>query len=139
MTTATCTAKNRNGASCKMPPLRGKTLCWQHAKGRDAARRRRAAAQAGGKQRGLQLSRQAGGAARSTLDPPPPWWSLSTADDAAGAFAWAAQRLAAGELDSRSATAMATLLNGLVATLREGQVEQRIELLEAALGPRRVG
>lgn len=134
-----CTAKNRNGAPCKMPPLRGQSLCWAHAQGHDVARRRRAAAQAGGQQRGIQLARQAGGGACASLDPPPGWWSLETANDAAGAFAWAAQRLASGELDSRTATSMATLLNGLVATLREGEVEQRIELLEAALGPRRVG
>jgi hypothetical protein len=62
-----------------------------------------------------------------------PWWPLSTIGDVARALAWTAQQLATGNLGNRDAVAMATVLNALVAAMREGETERRIELLEAVL------
>jgi hypothetical protein len=122
-----------------MPALRGGTFCWQHARDHDVERRRREAARSGGRVRGLQIRRAHGAAAASTLEPPPPWWHLESVDDAARGFAWTAQRVAMGELDSKSAAAIVGALNGLVGALRDGAVENRLDMLETVLGPRKVG
>lgn len=138
-TQSTCSAKNVSGKPCGMPALRGGDLCWQHAHGGDVARRRREAARSGGRVRGLQIRRAHGAAAASTLEPAPPWWHLDSVDDAARGFAWTVQRVALGELDSKSAAAIVGALNGLVGALREGAVENRLDILETVMTPRRAG
>jgi hypothetical protein len=56
--------------------------------------------------------------------------------DATGAYRWLILALAARRVDPRQGNAMCQALAGFVASLRDGELERRIEMLEAARGRR---
>ncbi len=66
-------------------------------------------------------------------DDPPEWWELDSQEDARAAFGWAVRELAVGRLDSRTGNAVVSALNGLVASLRDAEQEERLRSLERVL------
>ncbi len=127
----TCVGRLDDGNPCRVPALAGSGFCWNHEPGAEMDERRNEARRAGGRARGLQLSRAT---ANEGLEAEPPsWWGLTRPDDARAAFGWCVVKLAVGRLDSRTGNALVAALNGLVATLKDAEQEQRMRTLERVL------
>ncbi len=75
---------------------------------------------------------------RTALAVPPAWWELATAHDAARGLAFVSQEVLSARLDARTANAATGALVALVNAIRNAELEQRLEAVERALGPRDV-
>ncbi len=127
----TCEAKTKTGKKCSARPLEGKAYCFSHDP--ESTERRETARKAGGKARGAQLRRRVTTQETGT----PSWLPLVSLDDARAAYAWLVGAVVSGRLEARTVNAAAGALGGLVAVIRDCDLEKRIAAIEERSGARK--
>jgi hypothetical protein len=118
-----CEVRNKDGSICGANAQRGKDVCVFHDPAKEADGRR---------------ARRAGGLARSTsvrvLAADTPAIPLTSCKDVVGLLGESIMQTRRGELDPRVANTIGFLSGVLLKALEQGQVEERLLKVEAALG-----
>ncbi len=115
-----------------MPALSGSTVCLAHSTAATARATREAARQAGGEARARQFGRAA--VAADLAAEPPEWFPLATLSDACKGLGYVAREVMLGRMAARDANAATHALAALVPALREAETEERLAIVETALG-----
>ena len=116
----TCSAIARSGSRCRSAPLPGRPYCLLH----DplSAEARREGARKGGKARST--------AARAQRQIP----AAMTTDELAGWLSALFKSVVAGKMEPKVGTAAATIAKALIEVRKQTEIEERLQLLEAAAG-----
>ena len=115
-----CKARTASGARCKARPLVGKAYCFWHDP--DKSEDRREAGRTGGQK----------GRCR-TLPPNAPDFSIECAQDVAGLLTRTINQTLRGEIDPKVANAVGYLSGVILRDREQGEIEERIARIEAAL------
>jgi len=115
-----CQAKTKDGEPCRTPALAGSDFCFFHDP--DRADERFEGRAAGGRQNRM-----------STLSADAPDVQVETCQDVARLLSATINQVRKGELDPRVANAVGYLANIFIKAIEQGDMEKRIEDLEAAV------
>jgi hypothetical protein len=113
-----CTAKKLDGSSCKARAHQGSALCFFH--DNQVAQQRRTAQSAGGRK----------GKARPVPSSPLPDFDLTTPEGLLASFQLTFNRLVRGEIDAKSAHAMAYLCECSRKLIETTLLKKRLERVE---------
>lgn len=115
-----CQAKTPDGADCQAAALAGSDFCFFHDP--DRADDRREANAAGGRQNRMK-----------TLSADAPDVKVESCQDVVRLISETINQVRRGDLDPRIGNAIGYLANVLIRAVEQGDVEKRIEALEAAV------
>lgn len=118
-----CQAKTADGSSCRTAALTGSDFCFFHDP--DRATDRLEANAAGGRQNRMK-----------TLDGTAPDVKIESCQDVVRLISETINQVRRGELDPRVANAIGYLANVLIKAAEQGDMEKRLEDLEAAVKSR---
>ena len=116
-----CKARTKDGTECQTPALAGSDFCFFHDP--DKADERREANSKGGRQDKIK-----------TLSADAPDIQVESCQDVARLISTTINQVRKGELDPRIANAVGYLANVLIRAVEQGDMEERIKSLEAAVG-----
>ena len=117
-----CKARTKDGTECQTPALAGSDFCFFHDP--DKADERFEARAAGGRQNRMK-----------TLSADAPDIQVESCQDVARLISTTINQVRKGELDPRIANAVGYLANVFIKAVEQGDIERRIEELEAAVKP----
>ena len=120
----TCTARTADGSSCRAAALPGSGLCFFHDPTK--AEDRRTAQSLGGSRNRMK-----------TLDADAPDVKVESCQDVVRLISETINQVRKGQIDPRVANAIGYLANVLIKAAEQGDLEKRIEDLEAAVKTKR--
>ena len=120
-----CRARKPDGTGCQAAPLPGSDFCFFHDPGR--ADERREANAAGGRQGKMK-----------TLDAAAPDVKVESCQDVVRLIGETINQVRKGQIDPRVANAVGYLANVLIRAVEQGDIEKRLDDLEAVVKTKRV-